>query len=81
LIVQTLGNARALGIRAALTGPITRGDVDTLRAHMATITAHAPGVVDLYRAAAEREIALAAERGTLTPDAVRGLRAALALPS
>ena len=26
LIEQTLGNARALGIRAALTGPMTRGD-------------------------------------------------------
>ena len=30
LIEGTLGNARALGIRAALTGPITRGDVGTL---------------------------------------------------
>ena len=40
-----------------------------------------PGVVDLYRAAAEREIVLADDRGTLTPDAVRGLRAALAMRS
>ena len=31
LIEGTLGNARALGIRAALTGPMTRGDVGTLR--------------------------------------------------
>ena len=31
LIEGTLGNARALGIAAALTGPITRGDVGTLR--------------------------------------------------
>ena len=30
LIEGTLGNARALGIRAALTGPMTRGDVGTL---------------------------------------------------
>ena len=34
LIEQTLGNARALGIRAALTGPMTRGDVGTLEAHL-----------------------------------------------
>src|SRR4029077_9382076 len=32
LIEGTLGNARALGIRAALTGPMTRGDVGTLTA-------------------------------------------------
>ena len=81
LIEQTLGNARALGIRAALTGPIVRGDQGTLRAHLATLAAHAPDVLDLYRAAAEREIALAVERGALTPDAVAGLRDALAMRS
>ena len=37
LIEGTLGNARALGIRAALTGPMTRGDVGTLRAHLDTL--------------------------------------------
>ncbi len=81
LIEQTLGNARALGIGAALTGPITRGDVGTLQAHLATLEAHAPGVLALYRAAAEREIDLAAARGTLTPDAVRRLRDTLAMRS
>jgi predicted short-subunit dehydrogenase-like oxidoreductase (DUF2520 family) len=78
LIEQTLGNARALGIRAALTGPITRGDVGTLEAHLATLAAHAPDVLPLYRAAAAREIALAMERGALTPDVSERLRTALA---
>ena len=44
LIEGTLGNARALGIRAALTGPIARGDVGTLAAHLAALAAHAPDV-------------------------------------
>jgi predicted short-subunit dehydrogenase-like oxidoreductase (DUF2520 family) len=78
LIEQTLGNARTLGIRAALTGPITRGDEGTLRSHLATLEAHAPGVLPLYRAAAEREIALAQARGALTPEAARRLRTSLA---
>ena len=78
LIEQTLGNARALGIRAALTGPLTRGDVGTLEAHLATLRTHAPDVLPLYRAAAEREIALAEERGALTPDVSERLRTALA---
>jgi predicted short-subunit dehydrogenase-like oxidoreductase (DUF2520 family) len=80
LIEQTLGNARALGIRAALTGPITRGDRGTLEAHLATLRAHAPGVLDLYVAAAEREIALAEARGALTPEAAADLRNSLATP-
>ena len=50
LIEGTLGNARALGVRAALTGPIARGDVGTLEAHLAALRAHAPDVLDLYRA-------------------------------
>jgi predicted short-subunit dehydrogenase-like oxidoreductase (DUF2520 family) len=78
LIEGTLGNARALGIRAALTGPITRGDVGTLEAHLAALREHAPAVVDLYVAAAEREIALAVDRGALTPDAATNLRSLLA---
>jgi predicted short-subunit dehydrogenase-like oxidoreductase (DUF2520 family) len=78
LIEQTLGNARTLGIRAALTGPITRGDAGTLRSHLATLQAHAPGVLPLYLAAAEREIALAEARGALTPEAARHLRTSLA---
>jgi predicted short-subunit dehydrogenase-like oxidoreductase (DUF2520 family) len=78
LVEQTLGNARALGIRAALTGPITRGDRGTLDAHLAALREHAPGVLDLYRAAAEREIQLAEGRGVLTPEAAAGLRSSLA---
>jgi predicted short-subunit dehydrogenase-like oxidoreductase (DUF2520 family) len=80
LIEQTLGNARALGIRAALTGPITRGDRGTLEAHLRTLRAHAPAVVALYVAAAEREIALAEARGALTPEVADGLRNSLATP-
>lgn len=78
LIEQTLGNARALGIRAALTGPMTRGDRGTLDAHLAALRSHAPGVVDLYIAAAEREIALAEARGALSAEAAAGLRTSLA---
>jgi predicted short-subunit dehydrogenase-like oxidoreductase (DUF2520 family) len=78
LIEQTLGNARALGIRNALTGPITRGDTGTLTAHLAALREHAPGVLTLYRAAAEREIELALERGALTTGAAHALRTALA---
>ncbi len=78
LIEQTLGNARALGIRAALTGPMTRGDAGTVAAHVAELRRHAPGVLPLYAAAAEREIDLARERGALTPGAADTLRLALA---
>jgi predicted short-subunit dehydrogenase-like oxidoreductase (DUF2520 family) len=78
LIEGTLGNARALGIRAALTGPMTRGDVGTLRSHLDTLRQHAPGVMPLYVAAARREIDLAEARGALTPEDSKKMRDVLA---
>jgi predicted short-subunit dehydrogenase-like oxidoreductase (DUF2520 family) len=60
-----------------LTGPMTRGDVGTLRAHLAALAQHAPGVLPLYVAAAEREIALAGARGSLAPDVAAAMREAL----
>jgi predicted short-subunit dehydrogenase-like oxidoreductase (DUF2520 family) len=80
LIEQTLGNARALGIRAALTGPMTRGDTGTLARHLDALGRLAPAVLPLYRAAAEREIALAESRGSLAPEAAESMRGLLAMP-
>ncbi len=85
LIEGTLGNARALGIKAALTGPMTRGDVGTLRSHIETLRRHAPGVLALYVAAARREVDLAEARGALAPADATTMRsvldAALASPA
>ena len=78
LIEGTLGNARALGIREALTGPMTRGDVGTLQAHLAAMAAYAPDAVELYVAAARREIALAQERGALAPETAAAMTGAIA---
>ena len=69
LIEGTLGNARALGVRAALTGPIARGDVGTLEAHLAALRAARPDVAGARTAPlAEREVDLAVARGTLAPE-------------
>jgi predicted short-subunit dehydrogenase-like oxidoreductase (DUF2520 family) len=81
LIEQTLGNAKALGISRALTGPMTRGDAGTLARHLEALAAHAPDVLPLYRAAGEREVALALERGSLSAEAAENLRRLLATPT
>jgi hypothetical protein len=57
---------------------MTRGDIGTLRAHLDTLREHAPGVVDLYVAAAIREVALAEGRGALAPEAATKMREVLA---
>jgi predicted short-subunit dehydrogenase-like oxidoreductase (DUF2520 family) len=78
LIEQTLGNARTLGIAAALTGPMTRGDVGTVGRHLGALATDAPSVSPLYAALAEREIAIAETRGALAPEQAENLRRMIA---
>ncbi|HEX7590529.1 MAG TPA: DUF2520 domain-containing protein [Candidatus Limnocylindrales bacterium] len=78
LMEQTLANAQAIGIGPALTGPITRGDAGTVQAHIEALAEFAPGVLDLYRAAALRELRIVEERRTLSPEQLERVRAALA---
>jgi predicted short-subunit dehydrogenase-like oxidoreductase (DUF2520 family) len=65
LVRQSLGNAEELGIAAALTGPMLRGDAGTVHGHLDAMRRLAPGSVALYVAAARRELALAEARGDL----------------
>jgi predicted short-subunit dehydrogenase-like oxidoreductase (DUF2520 family) len=78
LLEQTVDNARALGVERALTGPATRGDAGTISAHLAALGAGAPGALPVYRALLARDVAIAARRGTLSPEASQLLRTALA---
>jgi predicted short-subunit dehydrogenase-like oxidoreductase (DUF2520 family) len=78
LMEQTLANARGVGIAASLTGPITRGDVGTVAAHIAALEAEAPDVVELYLATVRRQIRIAEERGTLSPNQASRVRRVLA---
>jgi predicted short-subunit dehydrogenase-like oxidoreductase (DUF2520 family) len=77
LMEQTLANARELGVAGSLTGPIARGDSGTVRLHLRTLADHAPDVLPLYRAAAEREVRLAEDAGRLAPGGADRVREAL----
>jgi predicted short-subunit dehydrogenase-like oxidoreductase (DUF2520 family) len=75
---QALANAERLGIDAALTGPLLRGDVGTLRGHLATLKERAPDAVPLYVTVARREVAIARRRGALGDDTAAEIERLLA---
>lgn len=77
LLEGTLRNIRALGIPNALTGPIVRGDVGTVRSHVEALS-EVPEDLQVYRALAGRLIDLARERGTISVEQAADLRAILA---
>ncbi len=74
LIRLALGNAEALGISTALTGPFVRGDARTVGLHLGAIERLAPDVRQLYVAAADRQVTIAADRGDLDEAAAATLR-------
>jgi len=56
-VLENLGQQ---GLPGALTGPIARGDVGTIRRHLAALDARVPDVATLYRALGSATIPLAA---------------------
>jgi predicted short-subunit dehydrogenase-like oxidoreductase (DUF2520 family) len=71
LLSATLDNALRLG-DAALTGPVARGDADTVAGHVAVLRADAPEALPAYLALARLTATRALASGMLTaPDAQR----------
>lgn len=68
LLRGTLRNLERLGPRAALTGPIVRGDVETVAAHVGALR-HDPALLRAYRLAARVTLAAAVASGRLEPRA------------
>lgn len=62
LVTRSAGNAARSGA-AALTGPVRRGDTDTVAAHLADLRVALPEAVPSYRALAELALAYARRAG------------------
>lgn len=78
LASQTAANVFARGPAAALTGPIARGDRETVARHIAAITAAAPETLELYRSLGKATLDLASRGGKLAPSQACELAAVLA---
>ena len=76
LLSAALDNALRHGDRA-LTGPVARGDVGTVRAHLRVLAENAPEMLPTYRALAARTAERAEENGLLRPDLAPDVFAAL----
>lgn len=77
LIKGTLANIEKLGVTGALTGPIARGDAETIRGHIDAMKERAPELLGTYRELAKLTVAVAREKGGITPQTARELLAML----
>ncbi|MDQ2767509.1 MAG: DUF2520 domain-containing protein, partial [Gemmatimonadota bacterium] len=62
LLVSAAENASAMGPAKALTGPVARGDAETVRAHL-NVLADVPEVLELYRVLSLGAVGVAEEGG------------------
>ena len=62
LILSTLNNIKQMGTAAALTGPIARGDGQTVEKHVASLERDFPEGLSLYREAAYHTLQLALKK-------------------
>lgn len=81
LVRQTTDNVFARGTSAALTGPIARGDWNTVEAHLHAIAEHLPTLLPLYRALGATTLAIAERREGMDAIASEHLRQLLASPA
>ncbi|MEM0962882.1 MAG: DUF2520 domain-containing protein [Bacteroidota bacterium] len=68
LIQGTLENVAASSPEEALTGPVARGDLGTLRQHGLDLRKHLPAFVPAYAALSVETVRLAVRSGVLDPD-------------
>ncbi|PAP76118.1 hypothetical protein BSZ37_06490 [Rubrivirga marina] len=67
LLQGTLDNLTATSPEEALTGPVARGDIQTLRAHGLALRKELPHLVPAYAALSVETVRLAVRAGTLPP--------------
>lgn len=72
LVQGTLQNVKSLGLEKALTGPVARGDVDTVRRHLAALRRD-PAARRIYAALGRQALQLAGARGVPAAK-IRALR-------
>jgi predicted short-subunit dehydrogenase-like oxidoreductase (DUF2520 family) len=74
LLRASVDNVLALGPESALTGPIARGDVQTVALHWNALAHFGPEFRDTYRALGKLTIELALRKGTLSEETAHELR-------
>jgi len=74
IMTGTMNNIANVGFPGCLTGPIARGDVGTIRKHLAALEKAEPSIVPLYKSLGLATIPMGVAKGTLSTDKAAELR-------
>ncbi len=71
LVDGTLSNIRTLGVPAALTGPIARGDAPTIADHIAAMKEKRPDLLEFYRVVGRLTVEAARKNKNVPEDLLK----------
>jgi len=77
LIRGTIHNIDTVGIPQCLTGPIARGDIETIKKHLDALEKVAPALLSTYRELGRQTIPIALAKGKINQHQVEELEAVL----
>lgn len=77
LVERTIANIKESGSVASLTGPVSRGDVETIERHLEKIKAAAPQYLEVYSALGVITADTALEKGSIEEEAAKSLKQTL----
>ena len=77
LLKGTLNNIENVGIPQALTGPIARGDIETVKKHLSALQKEAPDALSVYCELGLQTIPIAQAKGKIDEEKANELRAVL----
>jgi predicted short-subunit dehydrogenase-like oxidoreductase (DUF2520 family) len=81
LVKATLENIEDQGTVKALTGPLSRGDIGTVRSHLAALFEDAPELLPLYNALGLATLPLVQARKEIDATSIAGLEGLLTAPT
>jgi predicted short-subunit dehydrogenase-like oxidoreductase (DUF2520 family) len=81
LVQATLDNITDQGTVTALTGPLSRGDVETIAGHLEALAADVPDLLPVYQILGLATLPLLEARGELGPETIAALATVLRIPA
>lgn len=77
LVVSTIKNVAEVGLPQALTGPIARGDIETIAAHLNKLELIDSSLTSIYRTMGCHTVDVALRKGSITRDKAKEIRSVL----
>jgi predicted short-subunit dehydrogenase-like oxidoreductase (DUF2520 family) len=77
LVLSTIANISKIGPAEALTGPIARGDVETVKRHLQSLDLMDRSLASLYRALGRYSVELAVRKGSISSETAEKLLSVL----